>query len=99
MSGSLGSSSSLIPCLSPLGDFILGSSQFESDSSITECYFDQSLIDLISSDPLTLLIQLIDSFLCDIGSCVSNESETRWPLAVLEGQGDIEAIGLVRAPP
>jgi hypothetical protein len=38
VSGSFGSGSSFIPCLSPLGDFILGSGQFQSNSSITECY-------------------------------------------------------------
>jgi len=37
VSGSLGGSSSLLACLSPLGNILLGPGQFKLDSSVTEC--------------------------------------------------------------
>jgi hypothetical protein len=53
---------------------------------------------ILGHEPLTLLIQLINSLLSGFGRRVSNKSVARGPLAELEGQSDIKTVILVRAP-
>jgi hypothetical protein len=54
VSGSLGGSSSLLACLSPLGNILLGPRQFKLDSSVTECWL--SDYDRFDDNLRTLLV-------------------------------------------